>query len=288
MSFDFEDLNKTLNEEFELLDKENKEEENDLEDENLEEEEEKEETTEDEVSEGEVAEEESEEDVEENNEEDEDLISEEELEKLAKEKVSMKRPTPEEKRNYAFEKLRKENKERKEREEELNSIAQAYGYTSHIEMIAALKEDAIKKEAAKKGVDPTVYKQIYETQKELERLKKEREEEIRTNKITMFVGALDNFIKSNGLSDADKEEILGAMESDGYTLDDVLAIKNPVSLFKGYAVDKIRAKIQQEEAQRQAKKRKLAEKEMKHTSKPEKEASIEELMRAYYKNKKDY
>ena len=276
MAFDFTELEKNLTDEFEEF-KEVEVEEETLED------------SEDEVEEEILEEDDSEEDEVEEETEDEiledDIISEDDLKDIEGKQIVARKPTPEEKRNYAFEKLRKENKERKEKEEELDRIARSYGYRDNDEMIAALKEDALKKEASKKGVDPELYKKVHDTEKELERMRTEREQEQKVMKVTNFVAKLDDFVIKNGLSESDKEELLIAMENDGYTIDDVVNIKNPVNLFRGYSVDKIKERAKQEEIAKLEKKRRAAEKKFTPTPDMNSEDDFDALLKAYFSNK---
>lgn len=277
MAFDFTELEKNLTDEFKEFEEEDEVKEETLED------------SEDEVEEEILEEDDSEEDEVEEETEDEiledDIISEDDLKDIEQKQIVARKPTPEEKRNYAFEKLRKENKERKAKEEELDRIARSYGYRDNEEMIAALKEDALKKEASKKGVDPELYKKVHETEKELERIRTEREQEQRAMKVTNFVAKLDDFVIKNGLSESDKEELLIAMENDGYTIDDVINIKNPVNLFKGYSVDKIKERAKQEEIAKLEKKRRAAEKKFTPTPDATTEDDFDALLKAYFSNK---
>lgn len=282
MAFDFTELEKNLADEFKEL------KEDEVEEETLEEDSEDEDEVEEEIlEEGDSDEDEVE--VEEEETEDEiledDIISEDDLKDIEEKQIVARKPTPEEKRNYAFEKLRKENKERKVKEEELDRIAKSYGYKDNDEMIAALKEDALKKEATKKGVDPELYKKVYDTEKELERMRTEREQEQRAMKVTNFVAKLDDFVIKNGLSESDKEELLIAMESDGYTIDDVVNIKNPVNLFRGYSVDKIKERAKQDEIAKLEKKRRAAEKKFTPTPDTNTEDDFDELLKAYFSKK---
>lgn len=276
MAFDFTELEKNLTDEFKEF------EEDEVEEETLED-------SEDEVEEEVLEEDDSEEDEVEEETEDEiledDIISEDDLKDIEGKQIVARKPTPEEKRNYAFEKLRKENKERKVKEEELDRIAKSYGYRDNDEMIAALKEDALKKEASKKGVDPELYKKVHDTEKELERMRTEREQEQRVMKVTNFVAKLDDFVVKNGLSESDKEELLVAMENDGYTIDDVVNIKNPVNLFRGYSVDKIKERAKQEEIAKLEKKRRAAEKKFTPTPDTNTEDDFDALLKAYFSNK---
>lgn len=285
MAFDFETLGKNLEDEFKDLENVVDEEE----EENLEvSEDDNEEVVEDSQEDDTFEEDTSDEEEEEDDEDDENLgeiITEDDLKDLTEKQIRPRTPTKEERRNYAFEKLRKENKERREKEEELDRIARTYGYTDHEAMIKALKEDALAKEAAKKGVDPELYKEVHESKKELERIKLEREQERRAMQINAFVEKLDSFITSNNLTEDDKQDLLVALEDDGYTLDDIIRIKNPVNLFKGYSVDKIKERARQEEIARQERKRKASEKKFQTGNAGEDEVDLDAMLRSYFANK---
>lgn len=281
MAFDFETLGKNLEDEFKDLENvDDEEEEENLEVSEDDTEEDLEDSQDDDTSDEDTSDEQEE--------DDEDLgeiITEEDLKDLTEKQIRPRTPTKEERRNYAFEKLRKENKERKEKEEELNRIAQTYGYTDNEAMIKALREDALAKEATKKGVDPELYKEVHESKKELERIKSEREQERKTMQINAFVSKLDSFVTSNNLTETDKQDLLMSLEDDGYTLEDIIRIKNPVNLFRGYSVDKIKEKARQEEIARQEKKKKASEKKFQTRNAGDDEVDLDAMLRSYFANK---
>ena len=280
MSIDFDKLSESLKDDF-TSEVEGKE----LED-NGEVEETEVEPTNDKVKEDSTNPENTEEEVEEE-EEEEEVVSEDDVNDL--EEVEAKPIKPKysraEKERYAFEKLRKENKELKAKEAELDRIAQTYGYKNNAEMLAALKEDALRKEAQKKGYDPELYRKVIETETELERIKREREEEVKKAKITNFVNTLDNFAKSNKLTEDDKLDIINALENDGYTIDDLIAVKNPEALIKGYAVDKLKERIRQEELMKLNKKKKFEEGKFSRDPEIPDVADLDAMLSEYFKNK---
>lgn len=236
------------------IEEEVEEEEEEEEQEDIEEEEEEEEESE--VSEDEVAEEEDE-----SEDSEEYLISEEEI-------LPKRKPTPEEKQRYAFEKLRKEKNEKEAQLKELDEIAKRYGFASNEEMLGQLRKDSIAKEAKKQGIAPEILEKIQNQEKELKQIRQEREEETRRVKVNSFLNALETFSNEFKLNSTDKEQLLMKLDDDGYTLDTLLNIKNPKNLFKGYVEDKIAEKVKQNSIESEDKKKKLAEKKMKDTSTP--------------------
>ena len=101
---------------------------------------------------------------------------------------------------------------------------------------------------------------IQNQEKELNRIKQEREEEQRKVKVTNFLESLDSFTKEYKLNDSDRERLLVKLEDDGYTLDTLLNIRNPKNLFKGYVQEKIAETVKQKSLEAEEKKKKLAEK----------------------------
>lgn len=217
--------------------------------------------------------------------EDEDEVDFENEEILVEEEILPKRkPTREEKERYAFEKLRKERDQERKKLEELDNIALSYGFKSHEEMLEQLRKEAYAKEAKKQNMDPKVYEEIINTKKELDNLKRKMEEENRAKAVTSFVGHLDNFVKTNNLSDDDKTKMLEKMEEDGYTLDILLKVKNPAGLFKGYVVDKLKENEVQKRLEAEERKRKLEEKKFESGGNP-KATTIDDIIDSLFKSR---
>ena len=278
--FDFNELEDKLAKEFkDLQDEEELEEESEEESE-----EEKEIDTEEESTEEESEEEEStEEDFEDN---DEIVPVDEEDTKP----VKPVKPTPEEKQRYAFEKLRKESAEAKKEKarleqerKELEDIAVAYGYKSYTEMVEALREEKIKKEAARNNMDVEIYKRVHESEQKVQKLEQERMAERRLNKLNAFVASFDKFLETNGLTEGDKEDILASMEEDGYTLDDLIETKKPETLIKAYAVDKLKEKAVRDALVKKSTKEKLKETKLTETGRVAESEDLEKLLADYFR-----
>lgn len=205
--------------------------------------------------------------------------------------VKVVKPTPEEKRRYAFEKLRKESAEAKrekarleQERKELEDIAVAYGYKSYTEMVEALREEKIKKEAAKNNMDVNIYKRVYESEQKVQKLEQEREAERRLNKLNSFVATFDKFLETNGLTEVDKEDILANMEEDGYTLEDLIQTKKPETLIKAYAVDKLKEKAVRDALVKKSTKEKLKETKLTDTGKVTESDDLDKMLSDYFKN----
>lgn len=188
---------------------------------------------------------------------DEDLeveveVVEEEVDEIELEETDSQEQIPETKQNkqeYAWKKMREEQqalqKQLKEKQDFLSKVermAKGLGYTSSEELIKRFDEEETEKEAQEKGIDPEFYKEFKQMQEELQLTKQEKESQFRQSRIFEFTSSLDALIKENGLPETDKQIIIGELEADGYTMDDIVNIKSPRKLLAGYMVDKIAEK----------------------------------------------
>lgn len=268
----FEDRDKILEELEKELSFEEKEE--DEEDEELEDDED--------LSYDDESDEDSEDDDEEEEEdEEEDVVLDEDEEPIRPQKRSK-----EEKTNFAFAELRKQNKAQKDKIDKLNDVAITYGFKDHEDMLKKLEEDAIVKKAKEQNIDPTLYKRMHEQEKQLETLKREREEEKTAQKATIVLTRVNEFIKETGLPESEKEGLIAALDDDGFTIDTLASIKNYKALFKGYVADKLLETERQKELAREAKKKRLEEKKFKDTGNPA-EASLDDIINNLIKTRKN-
>lgn len=153
----------------------------------------------------------------------------------------------EDKKNHAFAELRRSNKEKEEELRRFENIAEAYGFKNYNEMVEQLENEALQKKAENENIDPKLYKRIHETEKELEKIKKQREEEQMFNRVNTVSRKIDDFLKDNGLGETHKVKLLKSLDADGFSLDDIYKIKNPNTLFSGYvATDVNEVKRQRE------------------------------------------
>jgi hypothetical protein len=164
------------------------------------------------------------------------------------------------KQEYAWKELRTKNQQlQKELEtkeqyvKRLEMMAQGLGYTNADDLLKKYDDEQISKEAETKGVDPKFYKEFKEMQNELHLTKKQKEEQYRNLQIQNFTGTLDALAAENGLTETEKQQIVNQLESDGYTLDDIISIKSPKRLLTGYMVDKIAERKVQSKLKQQKK-----------------------------------
>ena len=196
------------------------------------------------------------------------------------------KPTKEEKERFAFAKLRKENKEKAEELARIEEIAKAYGFSDSKVMLEQLQKSAIEKKAKEQNMDPEVYRRIHETEKELEAIKKQREEELMHNRISAVNTKLDNFIRANNLKTEHKEKLIYALDEDGYSLDDLVRLKNPNNFFKMYLETELSESMTQKEIEKRERERKLQEKKFNDTDTP-KEFTMDEIIKNMLKNNKN-
>ncbi len=231
--------------------------------------------------------------------EEEENLEEEEQDEVEDEEDSLGdmeiKPTKVDKKEFAFSKLRSENKEYKEkvskleqRSKELEELATSLGYKNAEEMLEAERKRRIAKEAQDKGIDPTFYQEFKQTQSELERIRRERESEIKTNKLQKFTNELEAVYTEYAFNEKEKADIIQAIEEDGYELDDLLTIKSPKKFILGYANDKIVQREIQKQLKNSNKQNLQEEKFSKGKTKDLQskiEEEIEKEMRAYAKER---
>lgn len=207
--------------------------------------------TEDEIEEEQVEDEIEEEQVEEETEENEDT-DEEEKETLQNElngneeiDITLSKEDKD-KKQFAFAQLRKEKAEYEKKYKEISSfktefddLAKTLGYKDSNELLQAERNRKLKEEAESKGVKYDFYKEFIEMKESLEREKQQKEEQLKQSKVDVFVGALNDVSSSYKLSEDDKASVLSEMEKDGYSLDDLVSIKNPKKFILGYVKETV-------------------------------------------------
>lgn len=161
------------------------------------------------------------------------------------ETTQLKEEPKEDKQTYAWKEMRETNKELQSKLDAFEELAKKVGYSSAKELLEKAKDEDLEKEAKEKDIDPTFYKDYTKTKEELTRVKQEKENLTRVSKIKSFSNALDTLALENGLTEDEKVNVLNELESDGYTIDSLIAIKTPKRLLTGYMLDKISAKKSQ-------------------------------------------
>lgn len=164
------------------------------------------------------------------------------------------------KQEYAWKELRTKNQQlqreletKEQYVKRLEMMAQGLGYSNADDLLKKYDDEQISKEAETKGVDPKFYKEFKEMQNELQLTKRQKEEQYRNLQIQNFTGTLDTLAAENGLTESEKQQIVNQLESDGYTLDDIINIKSPKRLLTGYMVDKIAERKVQSKLKQQKK-----------------------------------
>ena len=161
--------------------------------------------------------------------------------------VSDNKHNTEDKKEFAFSKIRKENSDLKAlnktlstRDEALKKIASNYGYDDVDKFLEAYENARVVQEAKDKGYDPVLYKQLQDTNKRLEQLEKERQENNLMSRANDFKNAVDKAISDYNLDEEEgRNEIFSRLEEYGYTVDSILSLPNPEILIKGVLSDKI-------------------------------------------------
>ncbi len=164
------------------------------------------------------------------------------------------------KKEYAWKELRTKNQKLQEElttkenlMKRIEEMAKGLGYESSDALLKKYDEDQVTKEAETKGIDPKFYKEFKQMQDELKSTKKEKEAAFRNSQIQRFTDSLDNLAKENGLTEAEKQQIINQLETDGYTLDDIVNVKSPKRLLTGYMIDKIAERKVQSKLKQQKK-----------------------------------
>ena len=159
---------------------------------------------------------------------------------------SDKKPTADDKKEFAFSKMRKENSdlknqlnESKAETEFLNKLAAQYGYTDVKKFQADYEKARVQQEAKDKGLDPVLYSQLQESNKRIAELESKQKEAELMNKANNFKIAVDKAVADYNLGEDGRTEIFNKLEEAGFSVDTLLSIPNPEILIKGVLSDKI-------------------------------------------------
>lgn len=163
--------------------------------------------------------------------------------------------TTDEKKEYAFSKIRQENSQLKQEKQKLQAesdfvkeLAASYGYTD----VDKFKEDVriakLNQEAKAKGIDPEIYKQLDDNKREIERLKQESAQKTLNERALNFKNAVEKAVSDYKV---DKNDIFNKLEEAGYTVDKILDEPNPGIVLKGILMDEILEVHKQNELKKQ-------------------------------------
>lgn len=190
-----------------------------------------------------------------------EVITEEDDVELVEVETEEEQPSKKvDKQEFAWKELRTKNQQlQKELEDKqqamarLEGMAKGLGYSSADELLKRYDDEQTTKEAETKGVDPQFYREFKQMQTELQSTKVQKEQQYRSLQIQKFTDSLDTLAAENGLTETEKQQIIQELESDGYTLDDIVTIKSPKRLLTGYMVDKIAERKVQNKLKQQKK-----------------------------------
>lgn len=156
------------------------------------------------------------------------------------------KPNADDKKEFAFSKMRKENSdlrnqlnEKNAETEFLNKLAAQYGYTDVKKFQADYEKARVQQEAKDKGLDPVLYSQLQESNKRIAELEKKQSETELMNKAANFKNAVDKAVADYNLGEDGRNEIFNKLEEAGFSVDTLLTIPNPEILIKGVLSDKI-------------------------------------------------
>ena len=159
---------------------------------------------------------------------------------------SDKKPSADDKKEFAFSKMRKENSdlknqlnESKAETEFLNKLAAQYGYTDVKKFQEDYEKARVQQEAKDKGLDPVLYSQLQESNKRIAELENKQKEAELMNKANNFKIAVDKAVADYNLGENGRNEIFNKLEEAGFSVDTLLSIPNPEILIKGVLSDKI-------------------------------------------------
>lgn len=156
------------------------------------------------------------------------------------------KPTGDDKKEFAFAKVRKENSDLKneikglqEYENFLKELASNYGYEDVNEFAKVYREARVVQEAKEKGYDPVLYKQLQDSNKRIEQLERENREAKLNEKANVFKNAIEKAVTDYNLGENGRKEIFDRLEEAGFSAEELLTLSNPEIVIKGVLADKI-------------------------------------------------
>lgn len=230
----------------------------------------KEETVEEPVVEEEAVEEE-EETLEESEPDAEETSEEEEEQEPVVEEPQKPKRTKEEKRDYAFEKLRKAKaeaeaekssalQEKEAYERVLKTLMKESGYTDFDEFKTAVEKQMMSKEIEERGITEEEYKQERALKDREARLQAKEEELSKreyAERARKFDDEVRTFATQYELGEKGVDAIYKALESEGYTAKELIEARKPSVLIKGAMVDLIKQKTVSEHIDTKATRKRL-------------------------------
>lgn len=145
--------------------------------------------------------------------------SEEDVESTQSVQATVETPT-----NQAFAQMRVQNKELSDKLNALDAIAKASGLKDVDDLIAKSKEAQIRKQAQADGIPEAVAKELAEMREFIEQSKQRDIQQAYQAKEQAFVGNLNDFIKTNNLSDKSVQQLSDNLTKDGFSNDYLMGL----------------------------------------------------------------
>lgn len=185
----------------------------------------------------------------------EDELEEEEEpeEKAVEEPEKPVKRTPESKKEYAFDKLRKENVETKralaekeailqDREATVQRLMREAGYEDYVEFKTAMEKELAQKEREEKGWTDKQYAEVESIRKRNKELEEEHNkvsQRVVADKANTFDTHVREFATKYNLGEKGVNTVYGELEKAGYNLEMILAQPKPDVLIKGIMAEYI-------------------------------------------------
>jgi hypothetical protein len=148
-----------------------------------------------------------------------ELTDSEDVESTQSVQATVETPT-----NQAFAQMRVQNKELSEKLNALDAIAKASGLKDVDDLIAKSKEAQIRKQAQADGIPEAVAKELAEMREFIEQSKQRDIQQAYQAKEQAFVGNLNDFIKTNNLSDKSVQQLSDNLTKDGFSNDYLMGL----------------------------------------------------------------
>lgn len=175
--------------------------------------------------------------------------------------VQNTKPSKEDQKEFNFAQMRQENSRLKRVEKTVAEMAKKRGYDNLDKFIEDLTVADDTLEGQKLGIDPTTYREIMKYKRENEELKQQINESKFEKSVSNLRSSLDEVIGELELGDSQEATnlIMGRLEKEGYTVEQLLGSPNPKILIKGVLDDKIQEKITQNQVKKMEKLNKVAD-----------------------------
>lgn len=124
--------------------------------------------------------------------------------------------------NAAFAQMRTQNKELQNALNEINALAQSAGLKDYTELIAKSKEAQIKREAKEKGIPLEIAKELEDFREFKAQYQQDKEQAIVQQKERTFVSNVNEFVKSNNLTNSSVDKLSQDLERDGLDVETLM------------------------------------------------------------------